>query len=117
MLRPALFATSLLVLSGAQAAEMRMNHGAQAGKATPSDKAYEAAMTKMMTTMDVKPSGAPDKDFVAMMLPHHQGAVDMAEVELKFGKDPALLAMARAIVEAQTKEMAEMRAWQAKHGQ
>ena len=71
---------------------------------------------KMMMEMDSAPmTGDADKDFVAMMIPHHQGAIDMAKVELQYGKDEKLRAMAQAIVEAQEKEIAEMKAWQAAH--
>ena len=60
-------------------------------------------------------TGNPDRDFVSMMVPHHQGAIDMAQVELRYGKDPILRRMAEDIVAAQQKEIAEMRRWQAKH--
>jgi len=67
-------------------------------------------------TMPTKPgTGDADRDFVGMMIPHHQGAIDMAKYELAHGKDPAMLRLARAIVAAQDKEIAEMNAWQAKH--
>jgi uncharacterized protein (DUF305 family) len=50
-----------------------------------------------------------------MMIPHHQGAIDMANIELKYGKDETLRAMAKMIVEAQEKEIKEIQDWQAKH--
>jgi uncharacterized protein (DUF305 family) len=80
----------------------------------PADKANMEAMQKMQSDMP-KPSGEPDKDFVAMMIPHHQGAIDMAKVELQYGKDPTLKTMAKMIVSAQEKEIKEMKAWQNKH--
>jgi uncharacterized protein (DUF305 family) len=71
---------------------------------------------QMMMGMDSAPmTGDADKDFVAMMIPHHQGAIDMAKVELKFGKDATLRALAQAIVDAQEKEIAQMKAWQQAH--
>ena len=74
-----------------------------------------SAMDKMSKDMAAVPmTGDADRDFVGMMLPHHQGAIDMAKFELAHGKDPAIRRLARAIVAAQDKEMAEMRAWQAK---
>ena len=79
-------------------------------------KAFTQSMTKMMSNMDVESTGKPDEDFVLMMMPHHQGAIDMAKVELQYGKDPTLRGMAQDIVAAQEKEIAEMRAWQAKNG-
>ena len=60
-------------------------------------------------------TGNADRDFVSMMVPHHQGAIDMARIELQYGKDPVLRRMATDIVAAQQKEIAEMRHWQAKH--
>ena len=79
-------------------------------------KAYNDANNRMMSgMMGMKMSGDADKDFVAMMIPHHQGAIDMAKVELQYGKDPKLRAMAEAIVKAQEEEIAEMKAWQQAH--
>ena len=56
----------------------------------------DAAMNKMMSDMTVKPSGDVDHDFVAMMVPHHQGAIDMARAELQYGKNEQLRRIARA---------------------
>ena len=113
MLRSSLAAFLLFASPGLAFAESKtMRHAG----ASPSDTAYAAAMDKMMKTMMVEPSGDADRDFVRMMLPHHQGAVDMAQVELKYGKDPELLKLARAVVDAQTNEIAAMRDWQSKHG-
>jgi uncharacterized protein (DUF305 family) len=80
-------------------------------------KAYSDAMQKMMQHMQIQPTGNPDKDFVMMMMPHHQGAIEMANIELKYGKDPELRRMASNIVSAQEKEIAEMKQWQTKHNQ
>ena len=82
----------------------------------PADQAMMAGMTTMNQAMTNAPrTGDPDQDFVAMMLPHHQGAVDMARVELRYGKDPAMRRLAREIVAAQVREEATMRQWQAAH--
>ncbi len=88
---------------------------AKAGSETPADRAFAKASATMMKTMDVKPSGNPDKDFATMMLPHHQGAIDMARVELAYGKDPMLRKLAGAIIKAQETEIAEMQAWLGQH--
>ena len=79
--------------------------------ATPADKAFAASMNTMMKGMNVKPTGNPDKDFVLMMMPHHQGAIDMAKVELQYGTDPELRQLATDIVTAQEKEIAQMKNW------
>ena len=84
--------------------------------ASPADKAFAASMKTMMTDMNVKPTGRPDKDFVLMMIPHHQGAIDMAKVELQYGTDPELRQLATDIVAAQEKEIAQMKAWLEKNG-
>ena len=83
---------------------------------TPADKAFAASMKTMMNGMNVKPTGEPDKDFVLMMIPHHQGAIDMAKVELQYGTDLELRRLASDIVAAQEKEIAQMKAWLAKNG-
>ncbi len=80
------------------------------------DQAFMRSMSSMDAAMKAPMSGNPDKDFVTMMLPHHVGAVAMANVELQYGKDPELLALARSIVASQEPEIAAMRKWQAAHG-
>ena len=69
----------------------------------------EAAMDKMMADMTVKPTGDVDRDFVAMMVPHHQGAVDMAKAELKYGHNEQLRRLAQEIVVTQQQEISVMR--------
>ena len=68
------------------------------------------AMTTMMTNMTVKPTGDIDHDFVAMMVPHHQGAIDMARAELRYGHNPQLMRVAQEIVVDQIQEISMMRA-------
>jgi uncharacterized protein (DUF305 family) len=68
-----------------------------------------AAMITMMNRMDVKPSGDVDIDFVAMMVPHHQGAIDMAELELRYGRNLRLKRIAQEIVVTQQEEITAMR--------
>jgi uncharacterized protein (DUF305 family) len=81
---------------------------------SPAAKASAAAMDRMMNAMDIKPTGDPDRDFARMMIPHHQGAIEMAKIELQYGKDPAMLALAKAIVGAQEGEIAAMKGFLAK---
>jgi len=68
-----------------------------------------AAMAKMMAAMDIKPSGDVDADFVAMMVPHHQGAIDMAEAELSYGHNEPLRGLAQEIIATQEQQIAAMR--------
>jgi hypothetical protein len=68
-----------------------------------------AAMDKMMADMTIKPTGDVDRDFVAMMVPHHQGAVDMAKAELKYGHNEQLRRLAQEIVVTQLQEIPAMR--------
>jgi uncharacterized protein (DUF305 family) len=83
---------------------------------SPADQSMMAGMTKMNHAMSAAPlTGNADQDFVAMMLPHHQGAVSMAQVELQYGHDPEMRRLAKSIIAAQDKEIAEMRAWQQRH--
>ena len=89
--------------------------GSPAANEAPSTKGYRDAMTTMDQGMNVPYTGDADRDFVAGMIPHHQGAVDMAQVELQYGKDPTLKKLARDIIASQRKEIAFMRQWQAKH--
>jgi uncharacterized protein (DUF305 family) len=67
------------------------------------------AMDKMMADMTTKPTGDVDRDFVAMMVPHHQGAVDMANAELKYGHNEQLRRLAQEIVASQSQEIVAMR--------
>jgi uncharacterized protein (DUF305 family) len=83
---------------------------------SPADEAFAASMKTMMNGMHVKTTGKPDADFVLMMIPHHQGAVDMAKVELQYGTDPELRKLAADIVAAQDKEIAQMKTWLEKDG-
>ena len=68
-----------------------------------------SAMTKMMIDMGIKPSGDVDTDFVAMMVPHHQGAIEMAKAELKYGRNEQLRRLAQEIVVTQQQEIPAMR--------
>jgi len=66
-------------------------------------------MARMHRAMAASPTGDPDRDFAAMMIPHHQGAVEMAEAELRFGKDERLRRLAQGIIVEQRQEIAVMR--------
>jgi uncharacterized protein (DUF305 family) len=95
---------------------MHMPASADTGSSA-STQAFKDADEKMMQEMEAPPyTGDADKDFVAHMIPHHQGAVAMAQVELKYGKDPEIKRLARNIIKAQHDEISFMQRWQAKHG-
>lgn len=69
----------------------------------------DAAMTRMMDGMIVRPSGNIDEDFAALMIPHHQGAIDMAMSELRYGHNEQLRRIAQEIIVGQLQEIAAMR--------
>jgi uncharacterized protein (DUF305 family) len=100
-------------------------HGGMPGSAStqpkgdtgPSSQAFHAANTKMHGAMDITFTGKADVDFIKGMIPHHQGAIDMAKVELAFGKDPEVKKLAESIIKAQEAEIAQMQAWLKKNGQ
>lgn len=118
---------SLILTLGAvpaisQTTTQTMDHSAHAGQAmamdaAPSTQAFMAVNDAMHRDMAIEFTGKPDVDFVRGMIPHHQGAVDMARVMLEFGTDPELRAFAESIIAAQETEIAFMNAWLAKNGQ
>jgi uncharacterized protein (DUF305 family) len=107
-------AVALVLFAGAGVAL-----GQHAGHAMPeastqaaaSTRDFQAADAAMMKAMQIPYTGNPDIDFRAHMIPHHQGAIAMAEVALKYAADESTRVLARQIIADQTREMAEMRAW------
>jgi uncharacterized protein (DUF305 family) len=75
----------------------------------PFHRAMAEAMDRMTRDMAVPHAGDPDRDFAAMMIPHHQGAIDMAKVQLQFGRSPILRRLAQAIIVEQQQEIDLMR--------
>ena len=82
---------------------------ATAADEAPFWKENEAAMIKMMNDMAINPTGDIDRDFAAMMIPHHQGAIDMAISELRYGKNEQLRRIAQEIIVGQMQEIAAMK--------
>jgi uncharacterized protein (DUF305 family) len=127
-MRPLVFAALLLLAPATALAQdagsmpgMDMKSGTMPTAPGNAMSGPDADNMKAMQDMDhgmaaAKPTGDADHDFVTMMLPHHQGAVDMAKVELKYGKDPELRKLADAIIKAQDEEIAMMKTWLQKHG-
>ncbi|MFN2527329.1 MAG: DUF305 domain-containing protein [Candidatus Baltobacteraceae bacterium] len=95
-----------LVPSVAKAAGMQM-----AGMSAPDMQMQDAMqhMNASMKTMHM--TGNTDRDFITMMIPHHEAAIGMAKVELHYGKKPEVKSLARGIIAAQAKEIAQMRGW------
>lgn len=87
--------------------------GAPAFAAGPGEAPFlaenDAAMKKMMAAMEIKPSGDVDRDFVDMMVPHHQGAIDMARAVLRYGKNEQIRRLAQEIIVTQQQEIVVMR--------
>lgn len=90
------------------------DHGAATAPKSEATQAFEKANAKMHDGMMAALTGDPDVDFMQGMIPHHQGAIDMAEIVLKYGKDPETRKLAEEIVKTQTAEITFMREWLAK---
>lgn len=102
----------------------KMDHGAATmermaqpkGDTGPSSKAFAEANAKMHGGMDIAFTGNADIDFVRGMIAHHQGAIDMAKIELQYGKDAGLRKLAEGVISAQEAEIKTMTDWLAKNG-
>jgi hypothetical protein len=109
-----LVTTSLLAIVSVSAFAQDVSphhHGAPSGitDETPFLQENDAAMVKMMNDMAVKPTGDINRDFIEMMIPHHQGAIDMAVTYLRYGNNQQLKRLAQEIIVEQQQEIAAMR--------
>ena len=104
-------ALALCIAAGVAAhAQSHGNGDAPSDAAGSADATFASQMMQAMDRMDAgmmaaKPTGDPDRDFAAMMIPHHQGAVDMAKIQLIYGRDPVLRRLAQAIIVEQQQEI------------
>jgi uncharacterized protein (DUF305 family) len=116
---------ALATLAALPATAFAQEHGGHAEHsapaAAPADRpaaqAYRAANAKMHKDMDITFTNDADADFVRAMIPHHQGAIEMAKVALQYGKDEQTRKWAIDVIREQEREIAEMQAWLKKRGQ
>ena len=87
-----------------------------AAKLTPAQIAYAEANARMHAGMSAAIDADADVAFMQGMIPHHQGAIDMANIVVKYGKDPETRALAETVIKAQEAEIKQMQAWLAKRG-
>ncbi|WP_089174299.1 DUF305 domain-containing protein [Bosea sp. AS-1] len=122
LFRTSLAALALAAVFAGPALAQHQGHGGGTMKMdgastdNASTKAFKEANGKMHKDMDITYSGDADADFVRGMIPHHQGAIDMAKVVLAHGKDPEIRKLAEAVIRDQEKEVAQMREWLKKNG-
>lgn len=113
------FTVLLVLLPAIALGAWRQDYSAHSGMnmAAPAWSDLMASMEKMDAAMaSVKPSGNNDADFVRLMLPHHQAAVDMAKAQLLYGKDPQMRRLAQEIITDQESEIELMQLWLKQHG-
>ena len=124
MFRQAFLAATLLAAApfaqADTAADPHAGHamtGTMTGDESPSTKAYMQANAAMHDGMAIPYTGNADVDFVRGMIPHHQGAIDMARIVLEHGSDPELRKLAEGVIAAQEAEIGWMKDWLEKNGQ
>lgn len=100
------------MMQGGDSGSCPMMNGMMQSAHGPADQMMMNGMMQMHHGMaSTQLTGDADKDFVTMMIPHHQAAIDMAKAELQYGKDPRAIALAKSIIAAQQKEIDEMQSW------
>jgi uncharacterized protein (DUF305 family) len=113
MIRLAFAALALTLATPAVA--QHAGHGQRPTTAEPaSTRELRAANDRMHRDMNIRYSGNADRDFAAAMIPHHQGAIEMAQIQLRHGTDPEMRRLAEEIIRAQQAEIAQLRAFLAR---
>ena len=115
MTRLALAAALVLPLAlspAAPAPAQHAGHGQRPAANEPaSTRELRAANDRMHREMNIRYSGNADRDFAAAMIPHHQGAIEMAQIQLRHGTDPEMRRLAEEIIRTQEAEIAQLRAF------
>ena len=100
-----------LALTAALSASVGLVNAQAPAMAKPAEGMSHSMMSGMDNMKQMKSTGDVDKDFAMMMKIHHEGALDMAKIELASGKSPELKKMAKGIIASQTKEIAQFDEW------
>jgi hypothetical protein len=102
--------------AGKSRAHRAAAHAGRGNRGNASTREFHAAHERMMRAMALPYTGDADVDFRVQMIPHHQGAIDMARVALRHSKDPFTRQLAETVIIEQQREIAEMQAWLARRG-
>jgi len=110
----------ILILFGVVAIPAQQAMHKHAPVQSPSDPAWtelQSSMDRMHAAMtSVAATGNSDADFVKLMIPHHQAAIDMAKTQLLYGKDPQMRRLAQEIITDQQSEIELMNLWLKQNG-